>query len=386
LPRIIFDFVDGGAEGEVTLRKNETALNEIEFRPRVLVDVSHRDLTTTVLGKRLSLPVIFGPAGLQGLLHRSGEPAAARAAGEFGTIYVLSAGSSYSLEDVRAASEGPLWFQLYLWGDRDRCEDMVCRARDAGYSALCLTVDTAVGGKRERDLRNGMTVPFRVTGRNVLDIARRPRWLPAAYASLRRHNGNFPTVDGGRSGALGTAAWTTRMMNASATWDELRWLRASWQGGLVVKGILTPEDARRAVHAGADAIVVSNHGGRQLDGTPASIEALPRIAAAVGDEIEILVDSGFRRGSDVVKALALGARACLVARPYLFALAAGSEGPVRVLEILKSEIDTTLALLGVSSLAELDGSYVDQRPRRSTPGLGTETIASTRLTARGAKR
>jgi L-lactate dehydrogenase (cytochrome) len=250
---------------------------------------------------------------------------------------------------------------------------MVQRAGDAGYSALCLTVDTAVGGKRERDLRNGMTIPFRVTARSALAVARRPRWLPTAYASLRHHNGNFPKADGA-SGALSTAAWTTLMMNASATWDELSWLRGVWPGGLVVKGILTAEDARRAVDAGADAIVVSNHGGRQLDGVPASIEVLPHVVAAVGDETEILIDSGFRRGSDVVKAVALGARACLIARPYLFALASGSDGPRRVLEILRGEIDTTLGLLGASSVSELDGSYIGRGlPLRPAPGPGAET-------------
>jgi L-lactate dehydrogenase (cytochrome) len=367
LPRMLFDFVDGGADGEVTLRRNEDSLAAISLRPHVLVDVGRRDLTTTVVGQQLTLPVILGPAGLQGLMHRAGEPAAARCAHEAGTVYVLSAGSSHSLEDVRAATPGPLWFQLYLWGDRAWSEAMVARVADAGFSALCLTVDTPVGGRRVRDLRNGMSIPFRVTPSLAWDAITKPRWLPNAYANLRTHRGNFPSLPGAPAGALSTAAWTTRMMNPSATWEELKWLRARWPGDLVVKGILSPDDARRAVDEGADAIVVSNHGGRQLDGTPATIDALPGVVAAVGDQADVLIDGGFRRGSDVVKALALGARACLVVRPYLFGLATGPEGPRWVLELLREEIDTTLALLGASSVASLDPSYVEGATRSEPP-------------------
>jgi isopentenyl diphosphate isomerase/L-lactate dehydrogenase-like FMN-dependent dehydrogenase len=358
LPRVVFDFVDGGADDEVTLRRNTEAFDGIAFRPRVLVDVSRRDLGTVILGRRLELPVIFGPAGLQGLVHRAGEPAAARAAHAAGTVYVLSAGSSYPLESVRSRSDGPLWFQLYLWGDRSRCEELVERAQRSGYAALCVTVDAPVGGNRRRDARNGMSIPFRLRPRMIAGALRRPRWLPTAYASLRTHTGNLPLEAKGATGAIGTAEWTTRMMNPAATWAELEWLRRIWQGPLVVKGILAPEDARRAAAAGADAVVVSNHGGRQLDGAITSIEALPDVVDAVGDEVEVLLDSGIRRGGDVVKALAIGARACLVARPYLFGLAAGPGGPGRVLEIYRAEIDRTLALLGVPRVDALDRSCV----------------------------
>jgi L-lactate dehydrogenase (cytochrome) len=358
----VFDFVDGGADAEVTLRRNLTAFERISLRPRVLVDVSLRDLSTTVTGEQLSLPVILGPAGLQGLVHRAGEPAAARAAAAARTIYVLSAGSSFPLEDVRKATDGPLWFQLYLWGDRAQSERMVERAQANGYTGLCVTVDVTVGGNRLRDAKNGMTIPFRVRPRTVIEVARHPRWLPTAYASLRVHKGNIPLGSRRGGGALGTAEWTTRMMNAAATWDELRWLREIWSGSLIVKGILTADDARRAADAGADAIVVSNHGGRQLDGLSASIEALPEVAAAVGDDVDVLIDSGVRRGTDVVKALALGAKACLIARPYLFGLASGPDGPGLVLDILRAEIDRTLALLGVPSVSALDRSCVGLPP------------------------
>lgn len=359
LPRMVFDFVDGGAEDEVTLRRNGRAFDDLAFRPRVLVDVSERDLSTEVLGHELSLPVIFGPAGLQGLVHRRGELAAASAATAAGTVYVMSFGSSYSIEEVRAAASGPLWLQLSPWKNRALSESMLQRAMAAGYAAVCLTVDVAVGATRERDLRNGMTLPYRLTPRSAFDVVRRPGWLPTAYASARRQFGNFADQTDKQEGAIGVAKWVSQTMNAGATWDELRWLRDAWRGTLVVKGVQRADDALRARDAGVDGIIVSNHGGRQLDGAPASIDVLPEVKAAVGADLAVLMDGGIRRGSDVVKAMAMGADAVLLARPYVLSLAYGDKGPRKVLDLLRAEIDTTLALLGTKSVRDMDPSLVE---------------------------
>lgn len=364
LPRMIFDFVDGGAEDELTMRRNRLAFDDIVFHPHVLVDVAKRDISTELFGRRLELPVIFGPAGLQGLIHRRGELAAASAAGDAGTVYVLSFGSSYSIEEVAKAATGPLWLQLSPWKDRSLSEQMLSRCAASGYEAVCLTVDVAVGALRERDLRNGMTLPFRVTPRNAVDTALHPTWLPTAYASLRRHLGNFDTASGAhRSGAVGVAKWVSATMNPSATWDELAWLRSVWSGKLLIKGVQRADDARRARDAGVDGVIVSNHGGRQLDGVPAAIDSLPAVAEAVGAELPVILDGGVRRGSHVVKAIALGATAVSIGRPYVLSLAFGDAGPRRVLDILRSEIDTTLALLGSRSFSDLDNSMITRRNR-----------------------
>ena len=359
LPRLIYDFVEGGSEDEVTLRRNRSAFEHVTFRPRMLTGVADRDLSTTVLGTRLSLPVMFAPAGLQGLVHRRGELAAASAASDAGTVYVLSIGSSYSIEEVRAEANGPLWLQLSPWKDRSLVETMMRRARDAGYSTLCLTLDVPVPAKRERDIRNGMTLPLKVSARNLFDVASRPSWWSNLPFNLRERHGNY-ALPGGGHGAISVAKWVTNMLNPAATWDELRWMKRQWEGPVVVKGVLTPDDARRARDAGADGIIVSNHGGRQLDGARATIDALPEIADVVGTELDVMVDSGFRRGSDVVKAMALGAKACLVGRPYVLSLAWGDAGPRRVLEIFRDEIDTTMALLGVSSWKDINRSLIDR--------------------------
>ena len=360
---MIFDFIDGGATDELTMRRNRDAFDRLLFRPRFLVDVATRDLSTEVLGQRLALPVILGPAGLQGLVHRRGELAASSAASAAGTAYCLSIGSSYSIEQVREAADGNLWLQVSPWKDRGLLEQMIERARLAGYTTLCLTVDVPVGGKKDRDLRNQLTLPLRPTFRTAVDVARRPTWLPNAYFSLRWHHGNFPAETGTNRGAVSVAKWVTSMMNAAATWDEVRWLRDQWQGSIVVKGVMTADDARCARDAGADGVIVSNHGGRQLDGVRASIEALPEVAAAVGADIDVLLDSGVRRGADVLKALALGARACLIGRPYVMSLAFGDAGPRRVLEILRHEIDTSLALLGVASCRAVGPEILEPESR-----------------------
>ena len=380
LPRAVFDFVEGGAGDEVTLRENRSAFERVTFQPRALVDVSRREQSTTVLGTHVTLPVLLAPAGLARLVSREGELAVARAAGRAGTIFVLSTAASCSIEEVAAAASGPLWFQLYLGRDRDVGRSLVERAATAGYAALCLTIDVPVPGRRDRDVRNGVTVPPRITRRNAFDVAHRFSWLRDVLIGPPITFKNLTPYAGGMTGAVALAAYhNEQLVNAGATWNELLWLRGFWSGPLVVKGVMTAKDACRAIECGADAVVVSNHGGRQLDGLPASIDVLPEIVDAVQGRAEVLIDGGIRRGTDVVKALALGARACLVGRPYLFALAAaGEEGVLGMLEMLRAEIDCTLALVGCTALGELDRSSVGVSPpgnrtrSRSTGGGPSE--------------
>jgi L-lactate dehydrogenase (cytochrome) len=362
LPRVVFDYLDGGADDEVTLRRNCEAFGAIGFRPRHAVDVSKVNLRTTVLGFELSFPAILAPVGYSRLMHREGELAAAAAAGENGTAYILSTISGHRLENVKAASSGPVWYQLYLLGGRVAAEAGIERARNSGFSALVVTIDTAVSGLRERDYRNGMKqllaanplakVPF------LSQFLVRPRWLagflldgglPQLPNIVVPGQGPLPLLDVGA--ALGRSA---------VTWEDFRWIRQVWTGPLIVKGVLTGEDARRAVDHGASAVVVSNHGGRQLDYAAASLEALPEIVTAVGSQTEVLMDGGVRRGSHIVKALCLGARAVLVGRAYAYGLAAaGKPGVMRALEILRQDVERTLKLIGCPSVGELDRSYLD---------------------------
>jgi len=362
LPRVVFDYLDGGADDEVTLRRNCEAFGDIGFRPRHAVDVSKVNLRTAVLGFELSFPAILAPVGYSRLMHREGELAAAAAAGENGTAYILSTISGHRLEDVKAASSGPVWYQLYLLGGRVAAEAGIERARNAGFSALVVTIDTAVSGLRERDYRNGMK---QLLATNPLAKApflpqflARPRWLagflldgglPQLPNIVVPGQGPLPLLDVGA--ALGRSA---------VTWEDFRWIRQAWTGPLIVKGVLTGEDARRAVDHGASAVVVSNHGGRQLDYAAASLEALPEVVTAVGSQTEVLMDGGVRRGSHIVKALCLGARAVLVGRAYAYGLAAGGKpGVMRALEILRQDVERTLKLIGCPSVADLDRSYLD---------------------------
>lgn len=365
VPRIVFDYIDGGAEDEVTLRANTRAYEEITFRPRGAVALEECDLTTTVLGTPLALPFLLAPLGSTRLFHPRGEVLAARAAGEAGTAYALSTLSGSSIEDVRAGSRGPLWYQLYLVGGRDVARKAIARARAAGYSALLVTIDTAVAGMRERDLRNGIK---ELLGGGLLEKVRfgpqflvRPRWL----FGFLRDGGlmRFPNVvlaDGPmRYLDVGPA-----LERSVVKWDDLAWIREAWSGPIVVKGVLTAEDARAAVAAGVDAIVVSNHGGRQLDDAPPTIRVLGEVLAEVNGRAEVLVDGGIRRGSDIVKALCLGARAVLVGRAYAYGLAAGGgAGVARAIEILRSDVVRTLRLLGCASMRDLDRSFVSVPPK-----------------------
>lgn len=368
LPRMVFDFVDGGAEDEVTLRENERAFGRVAFRPRVMVDVSSRPQAVTVLGRRLGLPVILGPTGLMRMVSHEGELAAAAAAERFGTVSVTSSGSSVSIEDVAASVATPQWFQLYPWGDRPTVENIIGRARDCGYEAMVVTVDVPVVGAREKDLRNGLTVPPQVNLRTGWDLLSHPTWLAGLLTHPRPTFANFTGLMPDVRGTSGLAAHTNGLLNPAHTWHDLDWMIERWGGPVMLKGVMTGEDARRAVDAGCQAVAVSNHGGRQADSVPAPLDMLAEVVAEVGGEADVLLDGGVRRGGDVVKALALGARACLVGRAWVYGLAAGgTAGVVRMLEILHDEIDRTLALIGRPGVETLDASALCGRPPRAWP-------------------
>ena len=353
VPKSVFDYLDGGAEGEVTLRENCRVYDDLTFRPRHAVAFDHCNLRTRVLGFDLALPFLLAPVGYSRLMHPVGEVGAARAAGQAGTAYILSTISGHKLENVKAASTGPVFYQLYLMGDR---------ARIAGFSALVVTIDTTVSGMRERDFRNGMKElvsgnPFQKIP-YLPQILSRPGWL----IGFLRDGGiqPLPNVVIPGKGPMPLIDVAVALAESAVTWRDLAWIRELWRGPIVVKGVLTADDARRAVDEGAAAISVSNHGGRQLDCTPSALRVLPEVVAAVHGQTEILMDGGIRRGADIVKALSLGARAVLCGRAYAYGLAAAGEAGVnRAIEILRADLDRTLRLLGCPSIAELDRSYVN---------------------------
>src|SRR5580658_5058152 len=362
LPKPVFDYLDGGAEGEVTLRENCRAFEDITFRPRHAVVPETCELCTCVLGFDLSLPFLLAPVGYSRLMHPGGEVAAARAAGAAGTAYILSTISGHRLEDVKAASIGPVFYQLYLMGGRGAAEAVIERARVAGFSALVVTIDTPVSGIRERDYRNGMKelisggllekIPF------LPQILSRPGWL-ISYL-LDGGLPGLPNVVIPGKGQMPLVDINAALAESTPTWADLRWIREIWKGPIVVKGVLTADDARRSIDEGAAAISVSNHGGRQLDGVPASLRALPEVVEAVRGRIEVLMDGGVRRGTDVVKAICMGARAVLCGRAYAYGLAAAGEAGVdRAIEILRTDLERTLRLLGCPSVSALDRSYVN---------------------------
>ena len=359
LPRSVFDYIDGGADAEVTLRENVRAYEDIAFRPKSAVKIPEVGLSTTVLGTTIALPFILAPVGSSRMFWPRGEEVAAKVAGAAGTIYSLSTLSGCRLEDVRKATPGTAWFQLYLCGGRDVASATIQRAKDVGYSAPILTIDTGVAGLRERDFRNG-SKELLTRSWPMLPYAgqfiSRPRWLAGFFGDGGLMS--FPNVmlpDGPMLYADVGAA----LEQSTVTWADLKWIRDIWKGPIVIKGVHIGDDAKRAVDEGADAIVVSNHGGRQLDGVAATIRVLPEVVAAVGGRTEVLLDGGIRRGSDIVKALCLGARAVLIGRAYAYGLgAAGGPGVTRAVEILRTDVVRTMKLLGCASVAELDRSYV----------------------------
>ncbi len=360
LPRVVFDYIDGGADAEVTLRDNSKAFEELTFRPRGAVAIPTCDLRTTVMGHPLELPFILAPVGSSRMFYPNGEALAARAAGAAGTAYVLSTLSGTPMEEVKAATTGPAWYQVYLCGGREVSVKMLERARKAGFTALVVTIDTGVPGLRERDLRNGIK---ELLGRGLSGIPHlgqmiaKPGWIAGMisdgglmqFPNVLLPSGPMPYADVGKT-----------LEQSVVCWDDLKWIRELWNGKIMVKGVHTAEDARRVVDEGADALVVSNHGGRQLDGVPGSIRSLPEVVAAVGSQIEVLVDGGIRRGGDVIKALALGARAVLIGRAYAYGLAAAGEaGVARAIEILRTDMIRAMKLLGVASIHDLNRSYID---------------------------
>jgi L-lactate dehydrogenase (cytochrome) len=362
LPRMVFDFVDGGADGELTLGRNRSAFADVMFSPRFLRDVSAVSTATTVLGEHVPLPFILAPAGLASVVHPEGELAVARAAAAAGTIFCISTASSYAMEDIAAAApDARLWFQLYLWRDERVVGSLVDRARDIGCRALVLTIDVPAVGKRERDLANGMSIPPRIRASGVVDALRRPRWLRGILTGPELTFGNLRGIAKGDSAATIGEYTDRELVDRTVTWERLRWLRERWDGPIAVKGIMNVADARQAVSQGADAVYVSNHGGRQLDSVPGTAAVLPRIVEAVGDQVEVLIDGGIRRGEDIVKACALGARAALGGRPWFHALAAdGERGVRRMLEVLRSDVARTQTLLGVADIREVDPSSLDR--------------------------
>ena len=372
LPKVVFDYLDGGADGEFTLRENCRAFEDVTFRPRGAVSVPTCDLSTRVLGFDISLPVLLAPVGYSRLMYPEGEIAAARCAGAAGTAYILSTISGHRMEDVKAASNGPVWFQLYLMGGRAAAEGSIARARAAGFSALVVTIDTPVAGMRERDSRNGMK---ELMGGGILSklpflpqFLARPAWLVRFL--LDGGVPHLPNVVVPGQGPLPMTDVAAALASSTVTWEDLRWIREQWAGPLIIKGVLTAEDARRSIDEGASAIVVSNHGGRQLDHVPASLQVLPEIVAAVNGQIEVLMDGGVRRGSDVIKAICLGARAVLVGRAYAYGLAAGGPaGVARAIGMLRTEMDRTLKLLGCPAIGALDSSYVNVHSSRLTREL-----------------
>lgn len=360
LPRVVFDYIDGGADAEVTLRGNCAAFEAVMFRPRSAVKTSPPDLRVTVLGAELALPVILAPVGSSRLFWPRGEAVASRCAGAAGTAYILSTLSGTRLEEVKAASTGPCWYQLYLCGGRDVAIASIARARAAGYTALVVTIDTPMAGLRERDPRNRIKELLTRQPLTMLpalpQILARPRWLLDVLGDgglMRFPNIVLP------DGPMGYADVGAALEQSVVCWDDLEWIREQWNGPLVIKGVHTDDDARRAVDAGASAIVVSNHGGRQLDTVAPTLRVLPEVVAAVRDQVEILLDGGIRRGGDVVKAVCMGARAVLIGRAYAYGLGAGGEaGVTRAIDILRTDIVRTMKLLGCASVSALDRSYV----------------------------
>jgi L-lactate dehydrogenase (cytochrome) len=355
VPKAFFDYADRGSYTEQTLRANRADLEAIRFRQRILVDVSKRDLSTTILGEPAALPLILAPIGLCGMQHGDGEILACRAAQAAGIPFTLSTMSICSIEDVASSVDKPFWFQLYVMKDRGFIKALIERAIAAKCSALVLTVDLQVIGQRHQDIKNGMTVPPEWTLSKFLDFATKPAWVAGVLRGKRRTFGNLVGHLKVGDDITALSQWTSSQFDTSLNWKDVDWIRSIWPGKLIIKGILDVEDAEEAAKTGAQALVVSNHGGRQLDGAPSSIEVLPEIADAVGSQMEILFDGGIRSGQDVMRALALGAKSCMIGRAYVHGLGAGGEaGVAKAIDIIRNELSVTMGLTGVNTIAEID--------------------------------
>ena len=361
VPRAFFEYCDRGSYAEETLEANRADLKALKLRQRVMVDVSNRSTATTIIGQPAALPLALAPTGLTGMQYADGEILAARAAEKAGIPFCLSTMSICSIEDVAAGTSKPFWFQLYVMKDRGFAQSLVERAIAAKCSALVLTVDLQVQGQRHRDIKNGMTVPPKITLANLVDIATKPDWALRVLRGKRKTFGNLDGFVKGMTGVKSLGQWISGQFDTTLNWNDVAWIRSLWPGKLIIKGVLDVGDARAAAATGADAIVVSNHGGRQLDGAPSSISALPRIVDAVGSDTEILFDGGVRSGQDVLRALALGARACMIGRAFLYGLGAGGEaGVAKTIDIIAKELSVSMALTGRRTIAEIDDTVIDR--------------------------
>jgi len=355
VPKMFFDYTESGAWTEQTFRANVDQLQALSFKQRVLVDISERSLTSTMLGQAVRMPVALAPVGLTGFQHGNGEMLAARAAASFGVPYTLSTMSICSIEDVAEATKSPFWFQLYVMRDRGFVRSLIDRAKHAGCSALVLTADLQILGQRHKDIKNGLSTPPKPTVRNLLSILGHPRWAFSMLGAKRRHFGNIVGHVQGVTDAGSLSEWTAKQFDPALNWSDVAWIKEAWGGPLIIKGILTAEDALLATKAGADAIVISNHGGRQLDGAPATIDVLPIIRETVIDQVELWLDGGIRTGQDVLRALALGADATMIGRAYIYGLgAAGESGVMRALEIIRNELDLSMAFCGRTDVKDID--------------------------------
>jgi L-lactate dehydrogenase (cytochrome) len=355
VPRMFFDYADSGSWTESTYRANEDDFSRIKFRQRVAVNMENRSIATTMVGEKVSMPVAIAPTGLTGMQHADGEILAARAAERFGIPFTLSTMSICSIEDIAAATTRPFWFQLYMMRDRDFMERLIDRAKAANCSALVITLDLQIMGQRHKDIKNGLTTPPKPTLRNLLNLAFKPHWCLGMLGTQRRTFGNIVGHAKSVSDVSSLSAWTAEQFDPALSWGDLEWIRKRWGGKIILKGILDAEDARLAVETGADAIIVSNHGGRQLDGAPSSIAALPAIVDAVGNDIEVHLDGGIRSGQDVVRALALGAKGTYIGRAFLYGLGAmGEAGVTRCLQIIGKELDLTMAFCGLRHVEDID--------------------------------
>lgn len=357
VPKAFFDYVDRGSYSEDTLRANRDDLQKLKFRQRILVDISKRDLSTNILGEKASLPLICAPVGSTGMQYGDGEIHACRAAQAAGIPYTLSTMSINSIEDVAESVDKPFWFQLYVMKDRGFIKELIQRAIAAKCSALVLTVDLQVIGQRHQDIKNGLSVPPKIYSlKNMIDFASKPAWVMRTLRAKRRNFGNIAGFVKDANDLESVSEWTATQFDTSLNWKDIEWIRSIWPGKLVVKGIHDVEDAMEVLKTGAQALVVSNHGGRQLDGAPSSISVLPQVVQAVGGEIEVLFDGGIRSGQDVMRALALGAKSCMIGRAYIYGLGAyGEAGVTKALDILAKELSVTMGLCGVNTIAEIDG-------------------------------